>query len=186
MKQAYEAKKWGFIPDIARLDILYNYGGIYIDTDVEVVRNLDDLLVYEAFTGVEKWGSVNMGGCSGAVPHHPMIKKILDFRLNERFIREDGTMNLTTCGYYETIPFVNMGYIPNNTVQTIGGMTLLTSDYFHPYDYMSGETIITDNTYSIHHFNGGWLDENYRAERERTKEEHQKILRRISENMYDD
>lgn len=92
-------------------------------------------------------------------------------------------MNLTTCGYYETIPFVNMGYIPNNTVQTIGGMTRLTSDYFHPYDYMSGETIITDNTYSIHHFNGGWLDENYRAERGMTKEEHQKILRRISEKM---
>ena len=179
MKQAYEAKKWGFVPDIARLDILYNYGGLYIDTDVEVIRNLDDLLKYEAFAGVEKWGNINMGGCSGAVPHHPVIKEMLDFRKNEPFVMQDGSFNLTTCGYYETMPLIKKGFKPNNTVQNIAGMTIFSSDYFHPYDYMSGETCITKNTYSIHHFNGGWLDEKHRKDREKTKKEYQCIINSI-------
>ena len=164
------------MPDIARLDILYNYGGIYLDTDVELIRNLDSFLSFEAFAGVEKWGNINMGGCSGAVPKHPMIKRMLDFRKDECFIREDGSKNLTTCGYYETIPFIKMGFKPNNTVQNIGGMTIFSSEFFHPYDYMSDEVYITDNTYSIHHFNGGWLDEKNREEREKTREKYQKMF----------
>ena len=67
MKMAYENKKYGFVPDYARLDILYNYGGIYMDTDVEVVRSLDDLLYQSAFCGVEKWQTINFGGCSGCL-----------------------------------------------------------------------------------------------------------------------
>ena len=67
MEQAYQAEKWGFVPDYARLDILYNYGGFYLDTDVELIRSLDDLRNQGAFCGVEKWGNINMGGCSGAV-----------------------------------------------------------------------------------------------------------------------
>ncbi len=183
MKQAYDAGKWGFIPDIARLEILYKYGGIYLDTDVEVIKNLDDLLTCEAFAGVEKWGNINMGGCSGATPHHPIIKKMLDFRIHEHFIRSDGTMNLTTCGYYETMPLIEMGYIPNNITQNINGMTIFSSDFFHPYDYMSGETIITNNTYSIHHFNGGWIDEKHKMLREKTREEYQAVLGTVNENI---
>ena len=180
MKQAYEAGKWGFVPDIARLDILYNYGGLYIDTDVEIIKNLDDLLGNEAFTGVEKWGNINMGGCSGAVPHHPMIKKMLDFRINEEFIMQDGSLNLTTCGYYETMPFIQEGFIPDNTTQTIDGMTIYSSDYFQPYDYMSGETCITKNTHSIHHFNGGWIDEKHKEERQKTKDNYQKMVSKLA------
>lgn len=179
MKQAYEAKKWGFVPDIARLDILYEHGGIYLDTDVELIRNLDDLLYQSAFAGAEKWGNINMGGCSGAVPHHPIIKKMLDFRINERFILEDGSLNQTTCGFYETKPLIELGMKPNNTVQRIGDMTIYSSDFFHPYDYMSGETVITENTYSIHHFNGGWLDDKRMAERKKTMQLYQRMLERM-------
>lgn len=177
MKQAYEAGKWGFVPDIARLDILYNYGGLYIDTDVEIIKNLDDLLTNEAFTGVEKWGNVNIGGCSGAVPHHPMIKKMLDYRINEKFFMEDGSLNLTTCGYYETMPLIHEGFRPDNTTQIIDGMTIYSSDYFQPYDYMSGETCITNNTHSIHHFNGGWIDERHKRERQKTRDNYQRMLK---------
>lgn len=182
MRQAYEAEKWGFVPDIARLDILYNHGGLYIDTDVELIKKLDDLLVLDAFAGVEKWGNINMGGCSGAIPYHPMIKKMLDYRINESFLMEDGSMNLTTCGYYETMPLIHKGFKPNNTVQTIDGMTIFSSDYFHPYDYMSGETCITENTYSIHHFNGGWLDKNNIRDRIKTKEEYDYIIKVLYKN----
>lgn len=179
MKQAYEAKKWGFVPDYARLDILYNYGGFYLDTDVELIKSLDALRNQWGFCGVEKWGNINMGGCSGAVKQHPMIKKLLDYRENIPFIREDGTYNLETCGVYETKPFIEEGMKVDNTTQRIQDMTVFSSEYFHPYDYMSGETCITKNTYSIHHFNGGWLDEKKRGERKQTAEAYKKILKRM-------
>lgn len=184
MKKAYEHQKWGFVPDYARLDILYNHGGIYLDTDVELVRNLDELLYQEAFCGVEKWGNINMGGCSGAVRHHPMIKKLLEERENISFIRGDGSLNLETCGVYETRPFVREGMHVDNQIQTVKGMTVYSSDYFSPYDYMSGELVTTENTFSIHHFNGGWLDEGAKNQREKTQMQYQAVLQRMeNENV---
>lgn len=179
MRQAYESEKWGFVPDIARLDILYQYGGIYLDTDVELLKSLDELLCLPGFAGVEKWGNINLGGCSGCVAGHPVIKKILDFRINEPFVYPDGTLNTTTCGYYETKPLMELGFKPNNTVQQIQDFTVFSSDYFQPYDYMSGKVSLTQNTFSIHHFNGGWLDKEHMAEREET----QKQYRRMTEGM---
>ncbi len=179
MRQAYEQGKWGFVPDYARLDILYHCGGIYLDTDVELVRNPDELLYQEAFCGVEKWGNINMGGCSGAVKSHPMIKRLLEAREGISFVREDGSLNLETCGVYETRPFIEMGMHVNNRVQTVNGMTVYSSDYFHPYDYMSGEAAMTKNTFSIHHFNGGWLDEKARKQRVKTQEQYQAVLQRM-------
>lgn len=179
MKQAYEAGKWGFVPDYARLDILYNYGGFYIDTDVELLKPLDALRTQGAFCGVEKWGNVNMGGCSGAVLHHPMIKEMLDYRKDAVFCYADGTLNPDTCGVYETAPFIAMGMSADNTCQRINEMTVFSSEYFHPYDYMSGENVITENTFSIHHFNGGWLDDKRKEERKKTVGEYNDILKRI-------
>ena len=80
MVQAYERKKWGFVSDVARLDILYRYGGIYLDTDVELLKSLDELLYQPAFCGIEKWCVVNSGGCSGTQPGNSLIKAMLDFR----------------------------------------------------------------------------------------------------------
>lgn len=182
MKQAYEECKWGFVPDYARLDILYNYGGFYIDTDVQLVKSLEPLRMQGAFCGVEKWGNVNMGGCSGAVKHHPMIKKMLDYRADIQFKYEDGTLNLNTCGVYETQPFINLGMRVDNTTQRINDMTVFSSDYFHPYDYMSGKTVITDNTFSIHHFNGGWLDEKSRNIRIMTSKKYNNVIERMEKS----
>lgn len=179
MKQAYEECKWGFVPDYARLDILYNYGGFYIDTDVQLVKSLEPLRVQGGFCGVEKWGNVNMGGCSGAVKYHPMIKKMLDYRADIQFKYEDGTLNLNTCGVYETQPFINLGMRVDNTTQRINDMTVFSSDYFHPYDYMSEKTVITENTFSIHHFNGGWLDEKSRNIRMMTSQKYNHVIERM-------
>lgn len=178
-RQACDKKKWGYIPDVARLDILYRYGGIYMDTDVELIRNIDELLYQPAFCGVEKWGVLNMGGCSGAVPHHPAVKMLLDYRKDELFIRQDGSLNLESSGAYETVPMLMRGYEINNTNQIVSDMTIYASDYFHPYDYMSGETNLTENTYSIHHFNGGWLNKEAGEARRRTREQYEQILRRM-------
>lgn len=179
MSDAYGEKKWGFVPDYARLDILYNYGGFYLDTDVELLESLDKFREQGAFCGVEKWGNINMGGCSGAVPGHPMIKKLLDYRENIPFKLDNGRLNLETCGIYETTPMILEGMRVDNSIQRIHGMTVFSSDFFHPYDYMSEQTIITSNTVSIHHFNGGWLDDNLKQMRKKTAEQYISILKRM-------
>lgn len=157
IRQAYTHKKWGFITDVARLDILQQYGGIYFDTDVEVIKPLDDLLYQKGFCSVEKWGVINSGGGCGVIPNHPAINKILQYRLGFEFERGDGSFNLESSGSYETIPLLNEGFVPNNSVQKVMDMMIYTSDFFHPYDYMSKELCVTDNTYAIHHFTGSWL-----------------------------
>lgn len=181
MRQAYEHKQWGFIPDYARLDILYQFGGIYMDTDVELIKSLDDMLYQEAFTSVEKWNVINIGGCTGCVSHHSGIKKILDERKNV-FFETEGKLNKTASGYYDTMPFIREGLQLDGTNQKIAGVNIYASDYFHPYDYMSGKTAITKNTYSIHHFNGGWLDERVVLQREIMKRTYQEIVENKSKS----
>ena len=129
-RQAYLHKKWSFVSDMARLEILYKYGGIYLDTDVELIRPLDDLLYQPGFVGVEKWGVINSGGGCGAVPGHPIIGEILKERLSVPFEYEDGSLNLESSGYYESKPLLSHGFKPNNTVQVIDGMTVYSSDFF--------------------------------------------------------
>lgn len=156
-RQAYLHGKWAFVSDVARLEILYQNGGIYMDTDVEIIRNLDDLLYQPGFCGVEKWRTINTGGGCGAICGHPVIEKMLEERKKSPFEYPDGKLNLESSGCYETLPLLEQGFLPNNSVQEIHDMTIYSSDFFHPYDYMTGELCITENTYGIHHFMGTWL-----------------------------
>ena len=180
-KQAAENKKYGFITDVARLDILYEYGGIYMDTDVKLLKSFDDLLFNKGFVGVERWGNINSGGGIGAVPHHPMIREMLDYRLKYPFIFEDGTQNIETNGLYETTPFVRHGMRIDNTLQIINGMTVYPASVFHPYDYMSCEEKIEDNTVAVHYFYGGWMEEEDRKNRASTQDKYEEILKRIED-----
>lgn len=159
MKQAYQYKKYSFVSDYAKIDILYQCGGIYMDTDVQVVRSLDNLLYQEAFTSVEKWQVINFGGCSGAVCGHSSLEAYLQAWEKRELIRADGTIDPLSSGYIDTRVALDNGFRMNGQNQTVMGMNIYTYDYFHPYDYMSGKTELTDDTYTIHHFNGGWLDE---------------------------
>lgn len=183
MEQAYAHKKWSFVTDFARLDILYQHGGIYLDTDVELLRNWDELLYQPAFCGVEKWGTVNSGCGIGAQAGSPAIRAMLAFRADVPFLQEDGSLNQTACGYYETPPLMAEGLRPDGTTQVIagGGMTVYASDFFAPFDYTSGETKITGNTFSIHHYSGTWLGEHAAAERGRTRAQYQKFVESLTE-----
>lgn len=175
IEQAYKAGAYGFVPDYARLDILYNEGGIYLDTDVELKKGLDEMLYQKAFCGVEKWQVLNFGGCSGAQKGNSMIKTFLDSRENICFLNEDGSLNKNTCGYYDTKTALQAGYRISGTTQCIGGMNIYAYDYFHPYDYMTGMLNETDNTRSIHHFNGGWLDEKMKNQNMKAISNYKKI-----------
>ncbi len=159
MEQAYKAGAYGFVPDYARIDILYNEGGFYLDTDVEIKRSIDNLRYQKAFCGVEKWQIINFGGLSGSIKGNPMLKEFLDERDKIYFLNEDGTQNKNTCGLYDTRVALEHGYKINGESQIIGDINIYASDYFQPYDYMSGIINETENTYSVHWFNGGWLDD---------------------------
>lgn len=178
-KEAFEQKKYGFVTDVARLDILYENGGIYLDTDVTLIKNLDDCLYQQGFIGVEKWGNINTGGGCGFAKKHPMLKQMLDHRLQFSFIMEDGSLNLDTNGIYETEPFLAKGFKPNNTMQIIDEVTVYPSYINHPYDYMSCEIKKKDSTISIHHFYGGWMKEDELLNRKSTQNEYNNIVNRI-------
>ncbi len=175
MKQAYEQRMFGFIPDYARLDILYRFGGIYFDTDVELVRNIDDLLYQNAFCCVEKWQTINFGGGSGAVKGNKAIEELLKARENLTFVDRMGNCNKNTCGYYDTRTFQKFGYQMNGKKQRVLDINIYPYEVFHPYDYMSGRIEKTGNTYGIHHFNGGWLDQTMKEANRRTSEEFEKV-----------
>lgn len=180
MQQAYARRKWGYIPDYARLDILYRHGGIYLDTDVELLRGLDDLLYQPAFCSTEKWGIVNMGIC-GAQPGNPALRAVLDHREHLTFLHPDGTENLISSGAYDTLPLTGLGLRPNGETQTLSGgmITVYAPEFFQPFDYMSGETHITQNTFSIHHFSGTWLGPEAAAERAKTQRQFQSFRARL-------
>lgn len=181
MEQAYKYKKYGYVPDYARVDILYHYGGIYMDTDVEVIRNLDDLLYQEAFSSVEKWQVLNLGGCSGAVPKHPALEKFLQAWEQRRFVDEEGHADMLSSGFVDTKVAMDYGYVLNGQNQNILGMNIYTYDYFHPYDYMSGKMEMTDDTHTIHHFNGGWLDERAKLATQQTRSKYESLCYRLEQ-----
>lgn len=182
MKQAYNAKKWGFAPDYARLDILYNNGGIYLDTDVLLLKSLDDLLYQDAFASVEKWNIINPGGGIGSIKNGDAVLAMLEFRDEYDFINSDGSYNLLTTGFYDTWAMQKYGYKVNGEYQKVLGMSIYPYDYFHPYDYMSGTLQKSENTYGIHCFNGGWLDDNGKVERDSTYNNYTKILERMDKS----
>ncbi len=167
MKQAYESKLWGFVPDYARLDILYEYGGFYLDTDVELVKNLDPLRENEAFMGFESsLGNedkfINLGQMFGSVKHNKLIKEIRDVYDNISFINQDGTYNLLPSPHYTTRPLLSKGLKRNNTLQLIDNVTIYPAEYFCPMYYGTRRVKVTKNTYSIHHFNASWYNDKER------------------------
>jgi len=179
MQEAFEQKKYGFVTDVARLDILYRYGGIYMDTDVTLLKGLDELLFQEAFVSVEKWGNINTGGGCGAVQHHPMIRKMLEYRSGFHFSLADGSLNTETNGLYETVPFVEAGMRIDNTAQRVNKVTVYPSGVFHPYDYVSCQNELQEYTYGIHQFYGGWMEKDDLQNRKNTQETYEKILEMI-------
>ena len=102
MKEAYDVKKWGFVPDYARLDIIYTQGGIYLDTDVEIIRNMDPLLEDEAFMGFEDGKFVALGLGFGAAKGNPHIKAMRDVYEGVSFIKPDGSFNTLPSPHYTT------------------------------------------------------------------------------------
>lgn len=157
-RQAYEAKKWAFATDYARLWIIYHHGGIYLDTDVEMIKSWDPLLKHDCFIGRQPGYQVNTGAGFGAIKGHPLIKIMLDDYKDIPFIRDNGEMDLWTCPHRNSQWLFKHGLRQEDSYQEIAGAVIYPVEYFSPKDAWSRQTKKTKNTYSIHHCDGTWND----------------------------
>lgn len=159
MSDAYKAKKWGFVPDYARLDIIYRYGGIYLDTDVEVLKNLDDLLDNKMFVGFESKNYIALGLGFGAEKGHPFIKELrdryetLEFEVDETGVKSMPSPKIQTPMFKEKYK-VNLR---GDRCYEFDDCTIYAKEYLCPETFPSGEVEITNNTYTWHHFSASWF-----------------------------
>ena len=156
ISEAYKARRCAFVSDVARMYVLVNYGGVYFDTDVEVIKPIDHLLEYEAFTAFESKYQIGMG-ILGCIKGHPMFAKLLDHYQNAHFILPDGTIDSSVIGRRFKEICLEYGFVPDNTFQTVGGLTILPKDYFYPSDPITKEFKITENTLTIHYYDASWV-----------------------------
>lgn len=158
VEEAYQQKKWAFVSDVARVYALYTEGGIYMDTDVEVVKSLDPLLNVKGFLGFEgtQWVATNMMGFEAG---NEIVRNFLEAYDYRSFIKDDGTLDQTT-NVEELTKLLVTRYnlILNGKKQNIAeGIVVYPTDFFSPYDYIQGKLNRTDNTYSIHWFSQTWI-----------------------------
>ena len=161
-RQAYLVKKYAFVSDYARFKILYEHGGLYFDTDVEVIKSFNDILAQGAFMGCElaapQCGAANPGLGLGVAPGLGLYKEMLEKYVTLSFINEDGGMNLTTVVKYTTDLLISHGFKPANEIQRVAGVTIYPKEYFNPLDNNTGILKITSHTHSIHWYTKTWLD----------------------------
>ena len=164
VKEAYSARKWAFVTDYVRLYVLVNYGGIYMDTDVEVIKPLDSFLGYIAFSGFQTEHEIPTGimACEKGYALFDMLLHDYDSR---KFINEDGSYDVIHTNVVAITEFcLQRGLILNNTFQVIDGFALFPKDVFCAKDYKTRSITVTENTVTIHHFAGSWTSHDEKLE----------------------
>ncbi len=157
-RQAYEHKRWAFIADVQRLYALYMYGGIYLDSDVELVKPLDDFLNNVGFIGFEGENSLSTGviGCEKG---HPWIKRLLDYYDDLPFIDADGSLyNISNAATTSEISKQEFGFDPTKKNQIIAGnIRVYPQACFSPKSLYTWKIEPTADTHAIHHFACSWV-----------------------------
>lgn len=173
VSEAIRLKKWAFASDYIRFDVLKKYGGIYFDTDVEVLATFPDYLLKEdAFTGVESNNLVNPGLVFGAVPNQKFVRKVVNNLSKSSLITANGT--LETINQKVTRMLVQDGYQINGRLQVIDDVVVYPSDVFCGFDLDVFEKKVTNNTLSIHHYDASWL-----GGKDKFKHQLQTIIKRL-------
>lgn len=157
VKEAYQARNFAFVSDYARAKALYKYGGIYLDTDVEVLKSFDRFLNDRFFVGFEEKAFI--GTCvMGADKESPILKEYMAHYENAAYINGDGSKYTDTNVVLLTRLLEEKGLVRNDKEQTVDGyIKVYPRTFFSPYDYINGINYITENSYSIHHFALLWL-----------------------------
>ena len=160
MAEAYQAKKYAFVSDVMRLIVLEQYGGVYFDTDVEVVKDISPLLENEGFIGFENDYFVNSGQVLGVAAHHPVIRAMIEEYKKLHFFNADGSLNAVGCPHLNSDVMERFGLVRNGAEQTVAGIHVYPADYFNPLDSATGKLRKTKKTYSIHWYSMSWLPKN--------------------------
>lgn len=165
--EAYRQKKYAFVSDYARFWILEKYGGLYFDTDVEVIRPMDDIIANGPFMGAEDNGktwtktyNVNPGVGMGAEPHNEFIQEMITVYGGLHFEYNADIRKMVNIVTYTSRILSEMGLQNKCEIQKVGEFTIYTHDYFSPINTISERLHITENTRSIHHYTGSWVKKN--------------------------
>jgi|SRR5690625_1079484 len=185
VRSAAENKKWAFVSDYYRLKVVEKYGGVYLDIDVELLKPLDDLLIFNGFMGFELGDDklVNTGLGFGAIANHPIVVALRENYEKASFIKDDGSLDMTPCPQRDTKVLSSLGLVRNNKKQNILGMTILPPEYLSPIGFL-GEENFTINTYSVHHFNASWLTEIQRERNLRKKKFRERFGKKIGSILH--
>ncbi len=159
MNEAYKCKKYGFVSDYAALDIVYREGGVYLDTDVELLSSLDMLLADEMFCGALVPFRSGFGLGFGAVKSCELIKQLRDSYEEEHFIDCYGKMNMQTCSYYQDPILKEYGFSLENKYQKINSIVYYPTEVLNPTGMSGKANNFTKKTIAIHHATVSWLDE---------------------------
>ena len=150
-RRMFQEKRWAFLTDYVRLKVVYEFGGGYLDTDVELLKPLDPFFELDAFMGCEDGMFVNTGLGFGAVAKHPFILE------NMKYYEElEGEIQPKKCPDITTDILRHYGYESGGTITEVMGIKIFPRDYFSPKDYYTEKLCLTENTVSIHHFAGSW------------------------------
>ena len=161
-REAYENRKFAFVTDVVRLYALYHEGGIYMDTDVEVLKPLEVFLDNPAFSGFEDEKLVPTGIMASEI-HGKWAKDNLDYYKGKHFIQDDGSLDFTTNVDIIMNYMLPLGLIQNNTYQEFPNLiTIYPKDYFCPKSKQDNKIYLTQNTYTIHHFAASWTSPTHR------------------------
>lgn len=150
--EAYRAKKYAFVSDFARFWILHEYGGIYFDTDVEVIRSMDDIVAKGPFMGMENEDAIAPGLGLAVGSGHSIYEWYIEYFRDKHFTSEQPSMIPVLTAKME-----EEGWNNKTEIQIIDGITIYPPDYFCPQAMMGAPIVLTDNTRSIHHFDATWL-----------------------------
>ena len=165
-KEACTEEKWAFVSDYARCKILYEQGGIYFDTDVEVIKPFDDILAGGAFFGCENPEgcdiAVNLGVGFAVEAGHPFFRQLVEDYEKSSFYKPDGSPDLYTIVERVTELLGKYGLENRSGIQKIEGITVYPAEYFCPIDMNTGRLRITPNTHSIHRYAASWVDKGSR------------------------
>lgn len=163
-QKAYETKSWAFVSDYARLKIIYENGGIYLDTDVELLKPLDSLLQYDSFFAMQQVGCYCATGLGfGAIKENELVSLMLKEYEGLSFDEDNKIKNM--CPILNTNAILKKGFVQENKLQIIDKNVLLPSRYMDPISPGESKELLCEETISIHHYSALWMSRSYRLKR---------------------
>lgn len=181
VRQAYDNRSWAFVSDYARLKVVYDHGGIYLDTDVELLKNLDFLLDTAFFAGIGQVESLCATGLGyGAEAGNPVVKRMMETYESMEFDPKE--KEKIACPFINDMVIKSFGYKLDDEVVNINGMTILPPRYMDPLSPGDSKNLLCDDTISIHHYSASWTSASNRLKRKIIDAIGQERINRLKQN----